>query len=290
MDEELRAEEPEHEPVTTDAADQVRRRAAAGVQPGRMPAIYLGHGAPPLVDDPLWVVQLEAWASALPRPRAVLMVSAHWESAPLTIGATDDGVPLVYDFGGFPERYYRARYPAPGAPGLAAQVRGLLAGQEPVTDLPGRGLDHGAYVPLTVMYPDADIPVLQISMPSLEPERLLRIGQALRPLRDEGVLIVGSGFLTHNLRAADWSPHPVTPAWAVEFDAWAGDVLARRDMDSLLDYRRLAPGVRTALPTHEHFVPVIAALGAAVDGPNQVQFPITGFIAGSLTRRSVQYG
>jgi len=163
MDEELRAQEPEHEPVSADAADQVYQRAAAAVQPGRMPAIYLGHGAPPLVDDPLWVVQLETWA--------VLMVSAHWESAPLTIGATDDGVPLVYDFGGFPERYYRARYPAPGAPGLAARVRGLLSGREPVTDLPGRGLDHGAYVPLTVMYPDAGIPVLQISMPSLDPDR-----------------------------------------------------------------------------------------------------------------------
>jgi hypothetical protein len=183
MDEELRAEEPEHEPVPPDAAEQVTRLAATAVQPGRMSAIYLGHGAPPLVDDPLWVVQLAAWARAMPRPRAILMVSAHWESAPLTIGATDDGVPLVYDFGGFAERYYRAQYPAPGAPALAAlaaQVRGLLAAIEPVTDLPGRGLDHGAYVPLTVMYPDADIPVLQISMPSLDPQRLMRIGQALR--------------------------------------------------------------------------------------------------------------
>ena len=105
MDEELRAEEHEHEPVPADAADQVTLLAATAVRPGRMPAIYLGHGAPPLVDDPLWVVQLEAWAAALPRPRAILMVSAHWESAPLTIGATDDGVPLVYDFGGFAERY-----------------------------------------------------------------------------------------------------------------------------------------------------------------------------------------
>src|SRR5262252_547054 len=141
MDEELRGQAPDHEPVPDDAAAQVTRLAASAITDGRMPAIYLGHGAPPLVDDPLWVVQLEAWARALPRPRAILMVSAHWESAPLTIGATADGVPLVYDFGGFPERYYRARYPAPGAPGLADQVRGLLAGQEPVTDLPGRGLD-----------------------------------------------------------------------------------------------------------------------------------------------------
>jgi 4,5-DOPA dioxygenase extradiol len=120
MDEELEARAPDHEAVPANAAEQVAERAAAAVAPGRMPAIYLGHGAPPLVDDPLWVVQLEAWARAMPRPRAILMVSAHWESAPLTIGATRDGVPLVYDFGGFPERYYHARYPAPGAADLDA--------------------------------------------------------------------------------------------------------------------------------------------------------------------------
>src|SRR5262249_37967948 len=162
-------------------------------------APYSGHGTPPMVAAPLWVIHLEAWARALPRPAAILVVSAHWEAAPLTIAATADAAPLVYDFYGFPERYYRARYPAPGAPSLAGGVKGLLAGREEVAGLPGRGLDHGAYVPLTVMYPDADIPVLQVSMPSLDPERLLRVGAALRPLRDEGVLIIGSGFLTHGL-------------------------------------------------------------------------------------------
>ena len=251
-----------------------------------MPAIYLGHGAPPLVDDPLWVVQLEAWAAALPRPRAVLMVSAHWESAPLTIGATDDGVPLVYDFGGFPERYYRARYPAPGAPGLAAQVRGLLAGQEPVTDLPGRGLDHGAYVPLTVMYPDADIPVLQISMPSLEPERLLRIGQALRPLRDEGVLIVGSGFLTHGLPfLRDFRFDAPPPGWSAEFDHWAAEALDAGDVDALANFTT-APAARYAHPTTEHFAPLFVTLGAAAGPPAPVT-TITGYWLG-LAKRSFQ--
>src|ERR1017187_6675512 len=174
MDEELDAPAPDHERVPLGAAGQVGEKSAPAIVVGRMPAIYLGHGAPPLVDDPLWVTQLEGWAQALPRPRAILMVSAHWESAPLTIGATNDGVPLIYDFGGFAERYYHARYPAPGAPELAGQVRGLLSGLEPVADQPRRGLDHGAYVPLTVMYPGADIPVLQISMPALDPGRLLR--------------------------------------------------------------------------------------------------------------------
>jgi 4,5-DOPA dioxygenase extradiol len=286
MDEELRAEEPEHEPVRPDAADQVATRAAAALQPGRMPAIYLGHGAPPLVDDPLWVVQLAAWASTLPRPRAVLMVSAHWESAPLTIGATDDGVPLVYDFGGFPERYYRARYPAPAAPELAAQVRGLLVGKEPVADLPGRGLDHGAYVPLTVMYPDADVPVLQISMPSLDPERLLRIGQALSPLRDEGVLIVGSGFLTHGLPfLRDFRFDAPPPGWSAEFDHWAAEALDSGDLDALVNFRA-APAARYAHPTTEHFAPLFVTLGAATGTPSPVT-TITGYWLG-LAKRSIQ--
>jgi 4,5-DOPA dioxygenase extradiol len=286
MDEELRADEPEHEPVTPNAAEQVAQRAATGVQPGRMPAIYLGHGAPPLVDDPLWVVQLAAWARALPRPRAVLMVSAHWEAAPLTIGATDDGVPLVYDFGGFPDRYYRARYPAPGAPDLAAQVRALLSGRESVTDLPGRGLDHGAYVPLTVMYPNADVPVLQISMPSLDPERLLRIGRALRPLRDEGVLIVGSGFLTHGLPfLQDFRFDAPAPGWSAEFDHWAAEALDSGDIDALVNFRS-APAARYAHPTTEHFAPLFVTLGAA-DGPPAPVTTITGYWLG-LAKRSVQ--
>src|SRR5579859_1535091 len=123
-----------------------------------LPALYLGHGAPPLVEDALWSSQLAAWAGGLPRPTAILVVSAHWESAPLTVGATADAAPLVYDFGGFPARYYRATYPAPGAPGLAARIRALMPDTEPVAEQPHCGLDHGAYVPLLVMYPDADIP------------------------------------------------------------------------------------------------------------------------------------
>jgi 4,5-DOPA dioxygenase extradiol len=272
--------------VTLHAADQVTSVAEAAVQAGRMPAVYLGHGAPPLVDDPLWVVQLGAWARALPRPRAILMVSAHWESAPLTIGATDDGVPLVYDFGGFAERYYRATYPAPGAPALASQVRALLSGREPVTDLPGRGLDHGAYVPLTVMYPDADIPVLQISMPGLDPGRLLRIGEALRPLRDEGVLIVGSGFLTHGLPfLRDFRFDAPPPGWSAEFDHWAAEALDAGDVDALANFAS-APAARYAHPTAEHFAPLFVTLGAAGGAPAPVT-TITGYWLG-LAKRSIQ--
>lgn len=253
------------------------------------PAIFLAHGSPLLLDDAGWVAELGAWARALPHPRAVLMLSAHWVDRPVTIGATRP-VPLVHDFSGFPERFYRTTYPAPAAPGLAARVRALLAGQ-PIAEAPERGLDHGAYVPLVCMYPRADVPVLQLSLPSMNPIELLALGRALAPLRREGVLIVGSGFLTHNLRALDPRPGAPPATWALEFDAWAADVLARRDVDALLDYRQRAPGVQQALPTHEHFVPVIAALGATIDDASaRPSFPITGFAYGSMTRRSLQVG
>ncbi|WP_234401828.1 dioxygenase family protein, partial [Thermobifida halotolerans] len=205
----------------------------------RLPVLYFGHGAPPLADDALWTGQFASWAAELPRPRAVLIVSAHWESAPVTIGATTT-VPLVHDFWGFPERYYRVTYPAPGAPRLAESVRGLLGGSGvPVADEPARGLDHGAYVPLKEMYPDADVPVLQISMPTLDPRRLFDLGRRLAPLRDEGVLVMGSGFLTHNLSCVDMSlgADREPPSWSAEFDDWANRAAQAGDIDALLDWR-----------------------------------------------------
>jgi 4,5-DOPA dioxygenase extradiol len=256
---------------------------------GRMPSIFLAHGSPLLLDDRTWVGELHAWARALPRPTAILMLSAHWEERPITLGATST-VPLVYDFYGFPAKYYAVQYAAPGAPELARRVRALVGGVQPVVDDSTRGLDHGAYVPLVAMYPAADVPVLQMSLPTMDPAELLELGRTLAPLRREGVLIVGSGFLIHNLRAMDLRPDPPTPAWAAEFDAWTADVLSRKDADALVDYRRRAPGVRLALPTHEHFVPALVALGSAADDPGAVAFPIRGFFGGSLTRRSVEFG
>lgn len=255
-----------------------------------MPVLFVAHGAPPLLDDHAWVKELASWSDALPRPRAVLMLSAHWEERPMTLGATRT-VPLVYDFYGFPQRYYQQVYRAPGAPELAERVRALVGEKQPVADDPQRGLDHGAYVPLVAMYPEADVPVLQASLPSLDPRKLHALGAQLAPLRDEGVLIVGSGFLTHNLRTIDFRPGAPVPGWAQEFDAWAAETLARRDVDTLLDYQARAPGVRVALPTHEHFAPVVVAMGAAANDPAaKVRFPITGFWGGSATRRSVQIG
>jgi 4,5-DOPA dioxygenase extradiol len=262
-----------------------------GAQPGRdarSPVVYLGHGAPTLVDDELWVGQLKDWAQILPRPDSILVVSAHWESAPVTLGATQP-VPLTYDFYGFPERYYQTRYDSPGAPLLASQVRALMPDGELVADAPERGLDHGAYVPLLVMYPDADIPVLQMSMPDLDPRHLFQLGQRLAPLRDEGVLIMGSGFLTHGL---PWiheymAGKPGAPSWSAEFDQWAAEALRRGDLDALFDFRTRAPGMPYAHPTVEHFAPLFVTLGAASAADQAPEFTIDGFFYG-LAKRSFQ--
>jgi 4,5-DOPA dioxygenase extradiol len=253
-----------------------------------MPVVFAAHGAPVLLDDSVWMAELAAWADALPRPKAILMVSAHWEERPTTLGATST-VPLVYDFYGFPERYYETRYPAPGAPDLAARVRELLRQKSmPATDDPGRGLDHGAYVPLVAMYPEADVPVLQVSMPGLDAAALLDLGRAIAPLREEGVLVFGSGFLTHNMAYAF---RPGIPAWAREFDEWAADALSRFDVDALQDFRARAPAARQALPTWEHYAPVLVAAGAAAGEPPRTTFPVTGFwMEGAFTKRSVQFG
>lgn len=255
---------------------------------GKMPALFLAHGAPPLLDMPDWMAQLAGWAKALPKPEAILMLSAHWEERPFTYGATRT-VPLVYDFYGFPQRYYQTQYPAPGAPGLAKRLEQLVGKTQPVAQEPTRGLDHGAYVPLVAMYPGADIPVLQASLPTQDPKTLLELGRLLAPLRDEGVLIIGSGFITHNLRQVSWDPAARAPQWATDFDGWTAQTLRERNVDALLDYRAKGPGVRIALPTHEHFVPLLVAQGAALDEA-QIRFPIEGFAFGSATKRSVQFG
>lgn len=255
-----------------------------------MTAIYLGHGAPPLLDDRLWTGQLAEWATAMPRPKAILVVSAHWESAPVTLGTTEDGVGLVYDFWGFPERYYQMRYPAPGAPELAEKVVALLPDSEPVARRPRRGLDHGAYVPLMAMYPEADIPTLQMSLPTLDPVRLIELGSRLRHLHQDGVLIMGSGFMTHGLpHLTDWRVEARPPEWSVEFDLWAAEAMADGDLDALIDFRAKAPGMPYAHPTVEHFVPLFIALGAAERPDAPVRTTIDGYFMG-LAKRSFEVG
>lgn len=255
-----------------------------------MPVIYLSHGAPPLADDPLWTRQLADWSASMPKPGSVLMVSAHWEDDPLTLSATAT-VPLFYDFYGFPQRYYEVEYPAPGAPALAKEVEKLLTdASQTVNHDPERGLDHGAYVPLVEMYPEADVPVLQISMPTLDPKTLFGIGQRLAPLRDQGVLIVGSGFSTHNLREMNWHAGPDShpPTWSLEFDDWLNRALAAKDLDALIDFEQAAPAAHLAHPRTEHFAPLFIALGAGAESGLESDSEVEGFWFG-LSKRSVQF-
>ena len=262
-----------------------------------MPSVFLSHGAPPLADDPVWPGELAALAARLPRPTAILVISAHWEVRPPTLSSTT-GAGLVYDFWGFPEKYYAVRYDAPPAPELADRVAGLLAdglladglladgllaglpaGMEAVRRDEARGLDHGAYVPLVAMYPEADIPVVQLSLPTLDPTGLLALGQKLAPLREEGVVVLGSGFTTHNLRwfsATGALPDGATapaPSASAAFDAWAAATVTAGDVAALLAAERVAPDFAAAHPRSEHWAPLYVALGAALRPASTPQAP-----------------
>lgn len=251
-----------------------------------LPTVFLAHGAPTLALDRDKGAELAAIAAAFPTPRAILMISAHWETRAPTIGSVLPR-PLLYDFAGFPEALYRVQYANPPAPELGRRVENLLRPWN-VARAADRALDHGAWVPLVHMYPAADIPVLQVSLPGrFHGPDLLAIGRALAPLRAEGVLIAGSGSLTHNLRLARYEDPAPPPAWAVEFDGWCGEVLGRWDLDALADYRRRAPALHVAHPTEEHFLPLLIAAGAASVTPTKATFPTIGFEHRALSRRSV---
>lgn len=234
---------------------------------GRLPALFVSHGAPPVLDDPVWLTELNDWAMSMPKPRAILVISAHWENAPIAISATDPSVPLYYDFGGFHQRYYALTYPTPSSEELARQVAGVFGPATELHQWANRGLDHGAFIPLMAMYPLADIPVLQLSMPSLDPAELLALGEKVKSLRDQGVLVMGSGFMTHwmgmmRIDPAEWG---TMTSFNADFDQWAAGTLAQGDVDSLIDFRTKAPGNHQAHVTADHFVPLLVTLGAADD-------------------------
>ncbi|MCF7549815.1 class III extradiol ring-cleavage dioxygenase [Pseudonocardia sp. WMMC193] len=248
---------------------------------GALPALFLSHGAPPLFETPDWMEQLFTWARSMPRPKAVLIVSAHWEEAPLAISSAQAAVTPVYDFGGFDPMYYRMRYDTPEAHDLAGRVLKTLSGEH--IHETGRGLDHGAWVPLKVMYPEADIPVIQLSLPTGDPASLLELGAKLRRLREEGVLVIGSGFTTHGLpflTRENMTGQAAAPGWSVQFDAWAREALKRGDVDELAAYRAKAPGMPYAHPTVEHFTPLFVTLGASSDPEAKRDFTIDGFWMG----------
>jgi 4,5-DOPA dioxygenase extradiol len=240
-----------------------------------MPTLFLSHGSPMHALDPggagkAW----QAIAASLPRPRAILMASAHWEtSLPMLSGA--EQLETIHDFGGFPAELYRVRYDTKGSPEVAQRATELLraAGHAPAINS-CRGIDHGAWVPLKWMYPDRDVPVVQLSVQtSLGPQHHLSLGEALAPLAEEGVLVIGSGHATHNLH--DWFRHHADPEpldYVVQFSNWLGKALADDDREALVNYRDRAPAAARAHPTEEHFLPLFVALGAA--GPGAKAEPV----------------
>ncbi|SDH90626.1 DODA-type extradiol aromatic ring-opening family dioxygenase [Pseudomonas panipatensis] len=229
------------------------------------PVLFISHGAPTFAIEPGQAgARLRELGRTLPRPTAVLVVSPHWMTrGGVRVGASA-APETIHDFGGFPDALYRLRYPAPGAPALAeAIVQRLRAAGVPAEADPRRGLDHGAWVPLLHLLPEADVPVLQVSMPMpLDTHGAWRLGQALAPLREQGVLILGSGSLTHNLYEFRGGNGPAA-GYVARFAEWTAQALQAGDNDALLDYRRLAPEAERAHPSDEHFLPLLVALGAA---------------------------
>ena len=258
----------------------------------KLPTLFLSHGSP------MHAINAgaagEAWAALakeLPKPKAVLMVTAHWETnLPMLSGNAKPS--MIYDFGGFPDELYKITYPATGAPELAAKAQALLKNAGLTAGIDGcRGLDHGTWVPLLKMYPHADVPVVQLSVQTaMNPRHHYEVGRALAPLVSEGILIVGSGHLTHNLR--DWmmSRGDATHApYAVKFQRWVFDRLAAHDVDALAAYRQQAPDAGRAHPTEEHFLPLFVALGAA--GPDaEPKRVFAGFEGNALVMDAYRFG
>lgn len=238
----------------------------------RQPVLFVSHGAPTAaLDRGPYADSLRRFGETLTgaaRPAAIVVVSAHWQVRG-PIGVTGAARPeTIHDFTGFPEPLYQLRYEAPGEPRLAARIAARLSGAGvPAVVSPTRGLDHGAWVPLMLSLPDASIPVVQVALPAVPPEALLGFGEALRPLRDEGVLLVASGGLVHNLGALDFANPDAPPvAWAAEFDRWAWERAETQEREPLAHWRMLAPNPAQAHPNSDHFDPLLVAVGAAWPG------------------------
>jgi 4,5-DOPA dioxygenase extradiol len=256
----------------------------------RMPSVFVGHGNPMnALARNGWT---EAWAglaASMPRPRAILAVSAHWY-LPGTRVTANARPPTIHDFGGFPRALYDVQYPASGAPELARSVQRLLAPTPVVLD-DSWGLDHGTWSVLVHVIPDASVPVIQLALDETAPaEAHLQLARRLRPLRDEGVLVLGSGNVVHNLHAYAWGRHPVAPHdWAVRFEARLRALLAARDVDAVAAYERMGEEAALAAPTPEHFLPLLYVL-ALLDGDEPITFPVEGFDGGSVSMLGVRIG
>lgn len=256
----------------------------------RMPSIFFGHGNP--LNAIARNVYSSAWSAMgarLPRPRAVLSVSAHW-FIPGTAVTAMLAPRTIHDFGGFPRELFEVQYPAPGDPELAGRIQELLRPLEVSSDQDW-GLDHGTWSVLRHVFPNADIPVLQLSIDETQPAGIhYEIGRALHSLRDEGVLIIGSGDIVHNLHTYAWGGHPTEPyEWAIRFEARARQAIEAGDHASLIAYSTWGRDAALAVPTPEHFLPLLYVLGASIEG-EPVSFPVEGMDGGSVSMLSLRVG
>jgi len=258
--------------------------------PNLMPAIFLGHGNP--MNALAQNAYTEAWAAigkSMPRPKAILAISAHWY-VPFT-GVTVNASPrTIHDFGGFPKELYHVQYPASGSPALARQVKDLLA-TVPVALDESWGLDHGTWSVLKHAFPKADVPVVQLSIDEAQPPAFhFELGKKLATLREEGVLIVGSGNIVHNLMAYAWGTRAVQAFdWAVRFEDLVCNRLGSGDDESLVDYRNLGADAALSVPTPDHYLPLLYVLGLRREN-EAVTFPVQGVDGGSISMLAVQIG
>ncbi|TAM10246.1 MAG: 4,5-DOPA dioxygenase extradiol [Nevskiaceae bacterium] len=256
-----------------------------------MPVVFFGHG------NPLNALHANAWTRGwtavgqhLPqRPRAVLCVSAHWY-VPGTALTAAQNPRTIHDFGGFPRELFDVQYPAPGAPDLVRRVGELLRPTRVGRDVEW-GLDHGTWSVLRHVFPAADVPVVQLAIDATQPLAFhYELGRRLRPLRDEGVLVIGSGNVVHNLRAYVWDNQPAEPFdWALRFDARVRELVVQGDHAALVDYPALGPDAALAIPTPDHYLPLLYVLGASHAG-EAVTFPVEGIEGGSMSMLSIQWG
>ena len=255
----------------------------------KLPTLFISHGAPPLALDSEKGKDYQRLGQALPTSKAILVISAHWETREqIALGETSRHDELVYDFGVFRQELYELQYPAPGAPDVVDEIAKLLSPAHEVL-LTDRGLDHGVWVPFLHMWPEANVPVLQMSLPySFSNQELFDLGKQLAPLREQNILIVTTGGITHNLREINFRHRGAPVHWAAEFDQWLVDTLNTHDADALLNWQSKAPNAAMNHPSPEHFRPLLIAAGAAQG--EAVSYPIEGFEYGSMSRRAVRFG
>lgn len=255
----------------------------------RPPALFLGHGNPlHALGDNRWTRAWRALGARLPRPRAVLCVSAHWYVAGAAVTAAERPRTL-HDFAGFPPELFAVQYPAPGDPALARRAVELLAPEPVALDL-SWGFDHGAWAVLRHLFPDADVPVLELALDARRPPHFhYELGRRLAPLRDDGVLVLGSGNVVHNLRQMSWTPDAPPHDWATRFEARVREFVLAGDHDALIEYQHLGDDAALAVPTPEHYLPLLYVLGAGGTGV-PVQCPIEGIDGGSISMLAVQAG